>query len=115
VTKYPWMKAGRRLVACVTCLGFYCGVQLESLGASSAMTVSTPDVLSDLPEARSPVSLTAINDPRTGKAAFSFNGHEDPPVIRANPGEDIHLTYTNAMSTHRAAPNEAHLSAADSR
>jgi FtsP/CotA-like multicopper oxidase with cupredoxin domain len=54
----------------------------------------------DPPEARSPVSLKAINDPHTGKAAFSFNGREDPPVIRANPGEDIHLTYTNAMSTH---------------
>ena len=56
--------------------------------------------MSDPPETRSPVSLKAINDPDTGKAAFSFNGREDPPVIRANPGEDIRLTYTNAMSTH---------------
>ena len=75
---YPSVKAGRRFLACVTCLVLYCGVQLESRGASSAITVSKPDVLSDPPEARSPVSLKAINDPHTGKAAFSFNGREDP-------------------------------------
>jgi suppressor of ftsI len=97
---YPWVKTGRRLVACVTCLGLYCGVQLESRGASSPMTVSKAVLVSNPPETRSPVSLTAINDPHTGKAAFLFNGRENPPVIRANPGEDIHLTYTNAMSTH---------------
>jgi FtsP/CotA-like multicopper oxidase with cupredoxin domain len=44
--------------------------------------------------------LEAINDPDTGKAAFSLDGREDPSVIRANPGEDIHLTYINRMSTH---------------
>jgi suppressor of ftsI len=96
----PWLKAGRSLLACVTCFSLFCGVQVESRGASSAITASKPVLVSDPPEARSPVSLKAINDPHTGKAAFSFNGREDPPVIRANPGEDIHLTYTNAMSTH---------------
>src|SRR5271163_4471071 len=97
---YPWVKAGLRLVACITCLGLYCGVLLEAQGPASRTNVSKPVQLSDPPETRSPVSLKAINDPNTGKAAFSFNGREDPPVIRANPGEDIRLTYTNAMSTH---------------
>src|SRR5271163_3336123 len=97
--KYPSIKAGRSFLACVTCLGLVCGVQLEAGGPSSAI-VSKPVPVSDPPETRSPVSLKAINDPNTGKAAFSFNGREDPPVIRANPGEDIRLTYTNAMSTH---------------
>src|ERR1700723_3059790 len=96
----PWVKAGRSVLACATCLGLFCGVRPESRGASSAITVSTPVLVPNPPEARSPVSLKAINDPHTGKAAFSFEGREDPPVIRANPGEDIHLTYTNAMSTH---------------
>ena len=96
---YPSVKAGRRFLECVTCLGLVCGVQLEAGGPSSALA-SKPVQVSDPPETRSPVSLKAINDPDTGKAAFSFNGREDPPVIRANPGEDIRLTYTNAMSTH---------------
>jgi suppressor of ftsI len=97
---YPSVKAGGRFLACVTCLGLFCATQLEAGGASSAITVAKPVLVSDPPETRSPVSLMAINDPHTGKAAFSFDGREDPPVIRANPGEDIHLTYTNAMSTH---------------
>jgi hypothetical protein len=96
----PSVKAGRSFLACVTCLGLFYGVQLEAGGPSSAIAVSKPVLVSDPPETRSPVSLKAINDPTTGKAAFTFNGREDPPVIRANPGEDIHLSYTNAMSTH---------------
>src|SRR5271163_4535725 len=97
---HPSLRLVRSFLACVTCLGFFCGVQLEARGPSGAITVSKPVLVSDPPETRSPVSLKAINDPNTGKAAFSFNGREDPPVIRANPGEDIRLTYTNAMSTH---------------
>jgi suppressor of ftsI len=97
---YPLVKAGRRFLACVTCLGLFCGLQLEAGGRLSAVIASKPVLVSDPPETRSPVSLKAINDPETGKAAFSFHEREDPPVIRANPGEDIHLTYTNAMSTH---------------
>ena len=62
-------------------------------------SIASPQRLSNPPEARSPVDLSAVNDPRTGKAAFSFRGREDPPVIRALPGEDIRLTYVNAMST----------------
>src|ERR1700753_4043156 len=73
--------------------GLFCGTQLEAGGSSN------PNNVSDPPQVRSPVSLKAINDPQTGKAAFSFMGREDPPVIRARPGEDIRLTYTNAMST----------------
>jgi hypothetical protein len=90
----------RSFLACLTCLGLFCGVQLEARGPLTATAVSKPVLVSDPPETRSPVSLKAINDPHTGKAAFSFDGREDPPVIRANAGEEIHLTYTNAMSTH---------------
>jgi suppressor of ftsI len=100
VIRYPSVKARRNFLACLMCLGLFCGVQLEAREPLSAITVSKPVLVSDPPETRSPVSLKAINDPDTGKAAFSFDGREDPPVIRANPGEDIRLTYTNAMSTH---------------
>jgi suppressor of ftsI len=95
---YSSSKAGRSLLACMTCLGLFYGLQLQA--GEPAITVSKSILVSDPPETRSPVSLKAINDPETGKAAFSFNGREDPPVVRANPGEDLHLTYTNAMSTH---------------
>jgi suppressor of ftsI len=94
------IRMGGKFLACLTCLGLFCGVQLEAQWPLSAITVSQPVLVSDPPETRSPVSLKAVNDPQTGKAAFSFDGREDPPVIRANPGEDIRLTYTNAMSTH---------------
>jgi FtsP/CotA-like multicopper oxidase with cupredoxin domain len=57
-------------------------------------------LLPEAAEVRSPLTLSAINDPQTGKAAFLFEGREDPPVIRVSPGEDIRLTYTNQMSTH---------------
>jgi suppressor of ftsI len=100
VIAYLSIRMGRRFLACLTCLGLLCGVQLEAQGPLSAITVYKPVPVSDPPETRSPVSLKAVNDPQTGKAAFSFDGREDPPVIRANPGQDIRLTYTNAMSTH---------------
>jgi suppressor of ftsI len=50
------------------------------------------------PDARSPLTLLAINDPRTGLASFGFKGGEDPPVIRAEPGNIIRITYINEMS-----------------
>jgi FtsP/CotA-like multicopper oxidase with cupredoxin domain len=69
------------------------------VAANAQSQIASRRFLSSPPEARSPITLTAINDPHTGKTAFSFNGREDPPVIRAAPGEDIRLTYVNAMST----------------
>ena len=73
---------------------------LLAIQAIAAQSQSAPPLLSNPPEARSPFVLTAVNDPHTGKGAFSFAGREDPPVIRAFPGEDIRLTYVNAMSAN---------------
>src|ERR1700751_5578870 len=50
------------------------------------------------PDVRSPLVLRAVNDPTTGKGAFSFDGRAIPPVIRASPGEQIKLDYLNQMS-----------------
>jgi FtsP/CotA-like multicopper oxidase with cupredoxin domain len=44
--------------------------------------------------------LDAINDPTTGKAAFLYQGSEEPPVIRTAPGQTVKITYKNAMSSH---------------
>ena len=54
--------------------------------------------VADPPTAHSPVKLSAVNDPQTGRTAFSFEGRQEPPVIRANPGESIDITYRNEMS-----------------
>jgi len=54
--------------------------------------------LPNLPEAESPITLLAVNDPVTGKSAFSFEGKEIPPVIRASPGSKIEIEYLNRMS-----------------
>lgn len=87
---------------CIALTSIVCIVMLGSttMSAQAADPASRSQLLSNPPEARSPIVLTAINDPQTGKAAFSFDGHEVPPVIRALPGEDIRITYANAMSDH---------------
>lgn len=54
--------------------------------------------ISDPPEAHSPVSLLAVTDSQTGRSAFSYNGKQEPPVIRAAPGSSIKITYKNEMS-----------------
>jgi suppressor of ftsI len=87
------------MFARLICFGLlYCGHLLAQRPATDT-SVSPSPLLPDPPEVRSPVTLKAVNDPRTGKAAFLFEGREDPPVIRARPGEKIRLTYANEMST----------------
>ncbi len=85
-------------------LGLMClavpGIMQAGAQGTAPHPPASPPLLSNPPEARSPIVLTAINDPGTGKGAFSYHGREDPPVIRASPGEDLRLTYVNAMSTH---------------
>jgi len=50
------------------------------------ITVSGQTV-ADPPPAQSPIRLSAVNDPVTGRTAFSFEGREEPPVIRAALGD----------------------------
>jgi FtsP/CotA-like multicopper oxidase with cupredoxin domain len=52
------------------------------------------------PETRSPVVLSAVTDPVTGKSAFSFQSHEIPPVIRAAPGTRMDIRFENHMSAN---------------
>ncbi|MGA9670866.1 MAG: multicopper oxidase family protein [Terracidiphilus sp.] len=55
--------------------------------------------LPEPPQVRSPFSLLAVTDPKTGKSAFSFDGREIPPVIRVSPGQQIKLEFLNQMSS----------------
>jgi suppressor of ftsI len=84
----------------VICCGLFYSVHLSAQSPPSKIGVPPSAPLPRQPEVRSPLKLAAINDPQTGKAAFLFEGREDPPVIRARPGENIRVTYTNEMSTH---------------
>lgn len=96
-----WLLIARRNVSArVTCFGLLCGVHMFAQSPTNPSSVPPSNLLPGAPEVRSPVNLAAINDPHTGRAAFLFEGREDPPVIRVSPGEDIRLTYTNQMSTH---------------
>ena len=91
--------ARKNSFTCLMCVAVIGCMSLMAPVVNAQSQVASRPPLSSPPEARSPIALMAINDPQTGKTAFSFNGREDPPVIRANPGEDIRLTYVNAMST----------------
>jgi suppressor of ftsI len=94
------MTTRRNVLGSMTCLSLVCCFQLGAQAPPGPMKVSEPVLLSDPTPTRSPVLLKAVNDPHTGKAAFWFDGREDAPVIRVKPGEDLRLTYINAMSTH---------------
>jgi suppressor of ftsI len=85
---------------CAVCLAVLGCERSAAQAADDQRSIDSPPLLSNPHEAQSPIVLAAINDPQTGKAAFSFKGREEPPVIRALPGEDIRLTYVNAMSTN---------------
>jgi suppressor of ftsI len=56
--------------------------------------------VADPPTAHSPVKLSAVSDPHTGRTAFSFQGRQEPPVIRATPGYSIDITLRNDMSAN---------------
>jgi len=89
---------GRRsAVTRTACVVVFCAMPLtvQIIPAPRAMSL-----FSNPPEAHSPIALAAINDPKTGKAAFWFEGREASPGIRAMPGEDIRITYVNATSDH---------------
>ena len=89
--------AGRNALLCLVSWGLLGG---GKAAAQASSATSHQPMLPNEPEVRSPVVLKAINDSRTGKGAFLFHGNEEPPVLRARPGEDVDVTYVNAMSAH---------------
>jgi suppressor of ftsI len=96
----PFVATLRSLSAPMVMLGVFGGLLTQAQqtppkapGTPSSVPLQKP------PEARSPLVLSAVNDPKTGKAAFSYAGRETPPVIRAFPGETMRITYENRMSS----------------
>jgi suppressor of ftsI len=68
--------------------------------APSDRAFISQDALPELPIARGPLTLEAVNDPHSGKGSFSYEGHEIPPVIHVSPGETLRIDYRNLMSLH---------------
>jgi FtsP/CotA-like multicopper oxidase with cupredoxin domain len=62
------------------------------------MTTACAQKVADPPAAHSPIILSAVSDPITGRDAFSFESRQEAPVIRARPGESIRITYRNEMA-----------------
>jgi suppressor of ftsI len=85
------------VLVCLLAAAIPCSVTAQS---RSSQTPALGPVLPPIPDAFSPVTLRAVNDPRTGLAAFSFKGREIPPVLHGRPGSVLQVDYVNAMSTH---------------
>ena len=62
--------------------------------------IASQGALPELPIARGPLILEAVNDPHSGKGSFSYEDHEIPPVIHVSPGETLRINYRNHMSPH---------------
>src|SRR2546421_4923073 len=55
-------------------------------------------MLPELPQATTPVTLTAASDPVTGKSGFRYQGKNTPPVIRVQPGTTLNVEYKNELA-----------------
>jgi FtsP/CotA-like multicopper oxidase with cupredoxin domain len=54
--------------------------------------------LPELPQTSTPVMLTAVSDPVTGKSEFRYRGNNTPPVIRVQPGSTLNMEYKNELA-----------------
>jgi hypothetical protein len=79
--------------ACVTCIAKLSSMRIAEQGFTASGQANPP-------EARSPIDLTAISNPNTGRAALLFNRRVDPPVIRASPGEQLRMTFRGISLFH---------------
>src|SRR5207244_12488202 len=59
---------------------------VASVGLFVATASGQDGILPELPQASSPVMLTAASDPTTGKSEFRYQGKNTPPVTRVQPG-----------------------------
>jgi FtsP/CotA-like multicopper oxidase with cupredoxin domain len=55
-------------------------------------------ILPELPEVNTPVTLTAVSDPVTGKSGFRYRSDNVPPVMRVQPGGMLKVEYKNELA-----------------
>src|ERR1700719_430302 len=54
-------------------------------------------IVPELPQAITPVTLTAVTNPASGKSEFRYQGNNIPPVIRVLPGSVLNVDYKNDL------------------
>jgi suppressor of ftsI len=76
---------------------FACGV-MAGLIFFVATAAGQNQELAELPQASSPVTLTAASDPVSAKSEFRYRGHNTPPVMRVEPGTTLSVEYKNELN-----------------
>jgi suppressor of ftsI len=79
--------------------------QRLALGTSAWMasvgllvTTANGQVVPELPQASTPVTLVAASDPVTGKSEFRYRNGNTPPAIRVRPGSILNVEYKNELA-----------------
>src|SRR6266513_5389927 len=78
-------------------LAFCTSALLTSVGLLVARANAQDRILPELPQAATPVTLTAATNPDTGKSEFRYRGKNTPPVIRVQPGSILKIEYKNEL------------------
>jgi FtsP/CotA-like multicopper oxidase with cupredoxin domain len=68
-----------------------------SSGFVTADTAAPAELLPELPQTTTPVTLAAATDPATAKSEFHYAGKNTPPVIRVQPGSILNVEYRNEL------------------
>lgn len=68
-----------------------------TIGLVAATSGGQDQILPELPQATTPVTLLAATDPATGKSEFRYQGNNRPPVIRVQPGSTLNVEYKNEL------------------
>jgi FtsP/CotA-like multicopper oxidase with cupredoxin domain len=68
------------------------------IGLSTISANGQDRILPELPEVNTPVTLTAVSDPVTGKSGFRYRGDNIPPVMRVPPGSSLKVEYKNELA-----------------
>jgi suppressor of ftsI len=68
------------------------------IGLVAATSGGQDQILPELPQATTPVTLLAATDPATGKSEFRYRGNNTPPVIRVQPGSTLNVEYKNELA-----------------
>jgi FtsP/CotA-like multicopper oxidase with cupredoxin domain len=62
------------------------------------VATASAEILPELPQASTPVTLVAASDPVSGNSGFRYQGNNTPPVIRTQPGSILKVEYKNDLA-----------------
>ncbi len=71
---------------------------MVTIGLPVATAGGQGQILPELPQAKTPVTLIAASDPVSGKSEFRFQGNNTPPIIRLQPGSTLNVEYKNGLA-----------------